>query len=120
MDCSGNPLTHAPRWSGSAGYDHRFGLPNGYSLTAAIDAQFASSRWLATDFLPSELAPSYVTEDAFLTLAAHADVWQLQLFGRNLSNRAIYTGAYEGPLAGYIGANIAAPRTYGARFRVNF
>jgi iron complex outermembrane receptor protein len=120
VDCSGNPLTHAPRWSGSAGYDHRFGLPNGYSLTAAIDAQFASSRWLATDFLPSELAPSYVTEDAFLTLAAHADVWQLQLFGRNLSNRAIYTGAYEGPLAGYIGANIAAPRTYGARFRVNF
>jgi len=120
VNCAGNPLTHAPRWSGSAGYEHRFGLPDDFGLTAAVNAQFASSRYLATDFLPSELAPSYISEDAFLTLAPRSNSWSLQAFCRNLSNRAIYTGAYEGPLAGYIAANIAPPRTYGARFRVNF
>ena len=120
VDCSGNPLTHAPHWSGSAGYDHRFGLPGDYGLTAAVNAQFASSRYLATDFLPSELAPSYISADAFLTLAPHGNAWSLQLFCRNLSNRAIFTSAYEGPLAGYVAANIGPPRTYGARLKVTF
>jgi iron complex outermembrane receptor protein len=120
VDCAGNPLTHAPRWSGSAGYEHRFGLPADYGLTAAVNAQFASRRYLSTDFLPSELAPSYISMDAFLTLAPHTNSWSLQLFGRNLSNRAIYTSAYEGPLAGYVAATLAAPRTYGARFKVSF
>ena len=83
-----------------------------------MNVQFASSRYLATDFLPSELAPSYISEDAFLTLTPRSNSWSLQLFCRNLSNREIYTGAYEGPLAGYTVANIAAPRTYGGRLKV--
>jgi iron complex outermembrane receptor protein len=120
VDCSGFPLTHAPKWSGSLGYDHRFGLPAGYSITLAAEAQFASSRYLAIDFLPQELAPGYISENAYLTLASAGDKWSLALFGRNLSNRAIYTGAYEGPIGSIVAADIEPPRTYGARVRVNF
>jgi iron complex outermembrane receptor protein len=120
VDCSGFPLTHAPRWSGSLGYDHRFGLAGGYSITLAAQAQFATSRYIAIDFLPQELAPSYVSENAYLTLASARDKWSIGLFGRNLSNRAIYTGAYEGPIGSIVAADIEPPRTYGARVRVNF
>jgi iron complex outermembrane receptor protein len=120
VDCSGFSLTHAPMWSGSFGYEHRFALPGSYSIAAAVDAQFASKRYLAIDFVPNELAPSYVAENAYLTLSAPSEKWSLELFCRNLSNRAIYTGAYQGVVASFVAANIGAPRTYGARLRVDF
>jgi iron complex outermembrane receptor protein len=107
-------------WSGSFGYEHRFALPGSYSIAAAVDAQFASKRYLAIDFVPNELAPSYVAENAYLTLSAPSEKWSLELFCRNLSNRAIYTGAYQGVVASFVAANIGAPRTYGARLRVDF
>ncbi|MDP9083404.1 MAG: TonB-dependent receptor [Pseudomonadota bacterium] len=120
VDCSGFALTHAPKWSGSVGYEHRFGLVGGYSLIGAVDAQFASKRYLSIDFLPSENAPAYIAEDAYLTLDAAGDKWSVELFGRNLSNKAIYTGAFGGVVAGFVAANVGAPRTYGARLRINF
>jgi iron complex outermembrane receptor protein len=120
INCSGFPLSHAPRWTGSLGYEHKFLFDGGSSLTAAVDANFATSRYLAVDFLPSEQAPSYTVENAYLTYAAPANRWSVQLFVRNLSDAVVYTGGYEGLLPGFVVGTIGAPRTFGGRATVHF
>jgi iron complex outermembrane receptor protein len=120
INCSGFPLSHAPRWSGSLGYEHKFMFDGGNSLTAAVDANFATTRYLAVDFLPSENAPSYVVENVYLTYAAPANRWSVQLFVRNLSDAVVYTGGYEGVLSGFVVGTIGAPRTFGGRATVHF
>jgi iron complex outermembrane receptor protein len=120
VDCAGFPLTHAPRWSGSLGYEHRFTFDGGSSLTAAADANFATSRYLAADFLPTEDAPSYVVENVYLTYAAPENRWSVQLFVRNLSDAVVYTGGYEGFIPGFVVGTIGAPRTFGGRATVHF
>lgn len=121
VDCSGFPLTHAPEWSGSLGYNHRFAIQHGGNVTAGVNALFATSRWLAIDFLPSEQAPSYVTIDANLTYHAASGHWSVTAFGRNLSNVNVYSSAIEDPfVAGYISDNIGPPRTYGVRLSTQF
>ncbi len=59
INCSGKPLVHAPDWSGSVGYDHRFDLPGSSSITTAIDAQFASNQYLSPDFIQSGVNGGY-------------------------------------------------------------
>jgi iron complex outermembrane recepter protein len=122
VDCSGFQLIAAPRWSGSAAWDHAFPLASGASLRAHVDVSFASERWLTIDFIaPQELAPSYVVETASLTYSARHDRWSLTGFVRNLSNRAIYTiGGENSFVPGAVGVTIADPRTYGVRLGVGF
>jgi len=120
IDCSGKPLPRAPDWSGTAAYQHVFDVHAG-TLTAGLDANFASRRYLAVDYIPVERAPSYVRENATLTYTAPGNRWSLTAYGRNLSNRVVYTGGVEQALApGIFYSNIDAPRTYGGRVTVNF
>ena len=121
VDCSGFSLTHAPEWSGRVDYSHRFPLPNGANLTATIDGRYASRRWLAADFVGAEDAPGYFAEDGLLSYSGATNRWSVSVFGRNLSNRAIYNGAIQSPYtAGFVTATLEPPRTYGARASVNF
>jgi iron complex outermembrane recepter protein len=75
---------------------------------------------VASDFLPVEQVPSYVMENVYLTYSGPHDRWSAQLFIRNLSDAVVYTGGYEGEVAGFVSANIGAPRTYGGRVTVHF
>lgn len=123
VDCSGQQLIAAPRWSGTLAWDHAFGLGSGASVLTHIDAQFASSRWLSLDFLaPQERAPSYVVETASVTYAPPRGRWELTAFVRNISNRPVFTIGGLNPWypGGVVGATIGDPRTYGASLTVNF
>jgi iron complex outermembrane receptor protein len=121
VDCSGFQLLHAPTWTASAGYSHRFSFESGRSLTFALDGQYSDTRWLAIDFLPSERAPSYVIANATLTYASADDHWSIVAFGRNLLNDDVYTAAVENPFtAGYVTGTLGMPRTYGARLAYRF
>lgn len=120
VNCSGFELTHAPKWSGSFGIEHRIGLSDRDRILLAAEAQFASQRWLAIDFLPSERAPGYLSANASVTFD-HAGRWSLAAYCRNISDKAIYMTGFQNPfVAGYVSGAIAAPRTYGARLSVNF
>jgi iron complex outermembrane receptor protein len=72
-----------------------------------------TSRWLNIDFVPAERDGSYSVIDAAVTYASSAH-WSVGLFGRNLADRAYYTGGLQQSfVGGLFAANIAAPRTYG-------
>ncbi len=124
VDCSGFQLTRAPTWSGTAGLAQQFHLPGDSTLEAAVNASFASSRWLAPDFIPNERAGSYTTINASVTFERYiGDHRRIALTGfvRNLTNEKIYTGATKSPfIPTVVAATIGAPRTYGARLDVSF
>jgi iron complex outermembrane receptor protein len=120
VDCSGNQLTRAPKWSGNAGYTQIFHLYGGNALEASVDLASASKRWLGPDFVSVERADAYVTFDASLTYRAERGI-SLTAFVRNLTNEAVYTGAIQSPFSpGVVASSVGAPRTYGARAEFRF
>lgn len=120
VDCSGMELTHAPEYSGTLEYAHRFALGSMGDLMLRLNGRFAAKRWVSADFTPAERAAAYFTEGASLTYN-HPQQWSVSLWGRNLSNKAIYTSGFQAAfVAGYATSIIEAPRTYGARISVNF
>jgi iron complex outermembrane receptor protein len=121
IDCSGFPMPRAPRWSGSASYQHTLDLPRGDTLVFDAAVQFASKRWLGFDYVPPELEGSYASVDATVTYTDPSGRWSLAAYVRNLGQEAYRTGAgvhaFAPPLT-Y--ASIAPPRTLGLRLRLGF
>jgi iron complex outermembrane receptor protein len=121
-DCSGNPLTRAPKWTGSANYTHRFDLSDGAVVNASVSTQFATNSFLMPLYLPQDVAPGYISLAANVTYISPDGNWQVQAFGRNLTNEDIFTGAFQSPgfHPNMLVRNIGAPRTYGVRASVKF
>lgn len=118
IDCSGFPMMRTPKWSGFAGYEHRFDLANGGEVTVGGDMSFASKRYTSIDFSPVTLDPAYAVFNAVITYTAPKDRWSLSLWGENLTETAFLSGGIQ--LGTFNRPTINQPRTYGARARVNF
>lgn len=121
LDCSGKQLIRAPKWTGSAGYDHRFDLGGGASVTAGVQAQFSSAYWLSTNFTSVERAAGYATFDASLILKPAWNGVTITGYVKNIGDRPVYGGGNQLPLqAPLFAATLNAPRTYGVRIRFSF
>jgi iron complex outermembrane receptor protein len=121
INCSGRPLSRAPLWSGSIGWMHRFDLDGSGSVEASINAHLSSGYWIAIDYIPSERASGYSRSDFDLTYRPQSGAWSLSGYVHNLENAAVYTGGSEHPfVSGLTLATIMPPRTFGARFTLDF
>lgn len=123
VDCSGLPLTRAPRWSGSVAYDHRFDLANGGNVLATGSMEFATSRYLAVDYTPDVKADGYATFNAEIAYNSPGNGWSIGAYIRNITDEAVYTGASRFSTTQTprrFSAVIAPPRTFGIRARYNF
>jgi len=120
VNCTGRPLSRAPLWSGTLGFEHDTDLGFG-TLQANIRTQLSASYYLDVDYVPSEKAPGYTRTDFDLTYHPPTGNWTLGAYVHNLENSAVYTGGVEQPFVSNLTfANILPPRTYGARFTVGF
>ena len=126
VNCSGEPLTRSPKWTGTVSVQHTLHLANSGSMVGDIDARFATRSFLATDFLPQEEQPGYAVLNASLTYYLPGDRWSVALWGRNLSDKIVYGTTFERPGIGVPGAPDlfytipGDPRTYGVSLRVKF
>lgn len=130
LDCSGLPLIRAPEWTGTAGYEHTFGLPRGARLTAGVSSQFSSSYYTAIDFLPNERQQSYAILNSDLSYTSPDGSWSLTAWGRNLTGEAVLDQTFRSlfvtaanPAAnpnGFVLGSIRPPRTYGVRLHIDF
>jgi iron complex outermembrane receptor protein len=122
IDCSGRPLTHTPELSGTAAFTHTIRLPGTDTIDATLAGQFASSRELAVDYTVQTRAAGYSSGDFLLAYHNANGRWSLTGYVHNFNNALIYTGAFTAPSAipGLVAANLAPPRTYGARIAVDF
>ena len=119
LDCSGFEVARTPKWSGAVGITQEVPVGEG-RLIANGNMNFASSRWLSVDFVPVERAPTYTKFDASLTYRAPHNSWFVTGFVRNITNEAVYTTGGLHPFGALAYGYIQPPRTYGARFGVNF
>ncbi|GLT01429.1 TonB-dependent receptor [Sphingobium jiangsuense] len=121
VSCDGFQLPRTPKWSGTVSYSHTFELANGGEIEFSPDMSFSSARWLSAEFSQNARGEAYALFNANLTYRAPDDAWSLQLFMRNIGDKAVYTGTQQYPfIANFNAMDIAPPRTYGARFRVHF
>jgi iron complex outermembrane receptor protein len=121
VDCSGFPLTRAPRFSGTLGYQHVFALPSGDRMTAAVQSHMSTNYYLAEDYIAAEKAAGYTRTNLSLTYEPMHTQIKITGYVRNVENSAVYTGGIEQPFVpGLFFANIMPPRTYGVRFDVGF
>lgn len=121
VDCSGLPLPRAPRWSGTAGYQHAFYLADDGSIVVGGDLNFASKRYLAVSYIPNELTNSYVRFNANITYNLPEDRFSITAFVKNIGNREIQNGGIQAPFSpGLVYAAVEAPRTYGVRLTGRF
>lgn len=126
IDCNGQQLPRAPRWSGTFKYDHRFDLGGSNEIAFGADMIFASVRYLDIGYLPSQRAAPYQLFNASLTYNKKDQGLSVTAYVDNITNEAIYTQAFGSiPLlqengTPYTTASIQPPRTYGVRLRGNF
>lgn len=133
VDCAGAPVPRTPEFSGAINYRHVFDLANGGNVAVGGGGTFATSRYLTSDFFtPETKDKGYVLLNADLSYSSPDDRYTIAAFVRNITNNAVYQGAFSNVLNGFpallgtagtpnfVARNIGAPRTYGVRASINF
>jgi iron complex outermembrane receptor protein len=122
INCAGKPLTRAPKYSGTASYEHTFPLSSGASIAAILTTQAATSRELTTDYTKQSQGSGFAEGDFNLDYRSASGKWNVAAFVHNFNNALEYTGGLDVPanLPGAFVATLAAPRTYGARASFQF
>jgi len=122
---AGKPLNNAPKLSVVLGYEHRFDLANGATITPNITARYTSKYYLA--FYPEEgnvpadmstekvnTEPSHIMGDFSINYGHSSGEWSLNAYVKNITNHAEKNGFTRGDL------RLGPPRTYGAVLSVSF
>ena len=138
-DLAGNELAHAPRFSATATYEHNFKLSNGGSITPRGTLHYETRSFLS--FFDGDRTnrvvagqsvyygsafdeqKAYTRSDLSLRYNAPEDKFIVEGFVQNVEDRKVRTNASTfGPTryAPVFLSNYQAPRTFGARVRVNF
>jgi len=127
LDCSGQPLVRAPKWSGTVGYEHVFDL-GGKQFTLGIDGQFAGGQFITSDFIGSGHDDGYFLLNTHATLQLN-DKLRMTAWGRNLTRETVYVGGQRNNFSRPVSAGgdptlfyaqIDAPRTFGVRLDADF
>ena len=87
-DLSGQSTAYAPRWSGSLMAAYGLKLPGDYRLTTELDPYFTTNYYFISGD-PIYLTGGYVRLDGRLTFAQQGGRWNLDLIGKNLTDRTI-------------------------------
>jgi len=120
VDCSGNVLQQAPKWSVNVGYEHTFRLANDGKVVFAAQGQFRSSYWLGDEHLVGQQQGNYATADAQLTYHAPEDRWTVGSYIQNIGDKAVMTQSVAQPILGQPVVGLYPPRTYGVRAGLRF
>lgn len=118
VDCSGMPVVRAPKWAASAGYEHRFELPNGAVIFDG-DMTYTSGRYTTINYAPTSYQDGNTMFNASLAYETSDKAVTVTGWIRNIGNTRVIQGAVEF-LPFYSRTSLMAPRTYGASVRYAF
>jgi iron complex outermembrane recepter protein len=119
VDCSGKPAYQSPKWVVQLGGEQTIPLGN-HKLVLAADTQYKTTRFVAFEYLPSQLAPAFWQTNASVTFAQADNRWSVSAFVRNIEDyRDITSGTFYGP-GNYVALRPGSPRTYGIRMSAKF
>lgn len=119
LDCSGQQMIRAPKWSASAGYQHRFDLQASGELLADVDMTYASRRAISPEYGPFTIQPGEALINASLTYNTADKGISARAWIRNIGNRRIISGG-GASTSPYAQLTLQPPRTYGFSLRYSF
>ena len=122
-DYSGNRMVGAPEFSANLGYEHTWLLGVAGDLTARGQMQFIGNEELDYHNFALTHQGGFATFNANLTYRSQDERWNVELWGRNLSNKTYLVSATpnSNPADSTTGTGVlAAPRTYGVRLSMHF
>ena len=121
----GKPLNNAPELSVVLGYEHRFDLASGATITPSISTRYTSKYYL--EFYPDasnvpagmdvdkvNTEPSTLMGDFSINYGHSSGEWSLNAYVKNITNHAQKNGLMRADM------RLGPPRTYGAVLSVNF
>ena len=111
IDCTGNPLKNAPRWSGS--FEAEYSLPTNFGPSVVFTSGLTYKSRVTFDVAnrPELSEGRYAVVDARVDLVD--DDWRLGLWVRNLTDTLYATNRDERSVFGQFNVYYAAPRTFG-------
>lgn len=104
QDLTGKPLSRAPDWAISAGFDATVPVSSAMNFVLAGNARYSDSYSGVENGNPRGVQPSFWLFDASARLASADDTWSIALIGRNLGNK-FYSGGYLFEKPGASGLN---------------
>jgi iron complex outermembrane receptor protein len=119
VNCDGQEMPRSPEVSLQADYSHTFQLPNGGAIVPSVAVQYSDAYWTAVDYNELQRQDSFVMWDANLAYESSTGRWSAALYGRNLSNEAVWQNSFAHP-SGVVYNGLRPPRTYGARVDFRF
>ena len=122
QDFAGYQLAFSPAWTATIGAQETLHLGATGTLLLRGDTYVSSSYWGDFSHQGNLYQSSFTKSDLSLMYHSPDDVWELGLWGKNLEDKATMASAgLSGrpyPNAGVV--YVDPPRTFGARFYVNF
>ncbi len=115
IDASGNRLNYAPEWSASLSAQYTHDLSSGAALYLRSAYSWKDDAFYTPINSSIVGQEAYGVVDASLGYRSPQEQWDIELYGRNLSDEQYLTNVYT---ASAVPAGIpGAPRTYGVRVR---
>ncbi len=104
QDLTGAPLSRAPDWAISTGFDATVPLSSDFNFVLAGNARYSDSYSGVENGNPRGVQPSFWLFDASARLVSEADGWNIGVIGRNIGNE-FYSGGYLFEKPGASGLN---------------
>ena len=115
QDVSGKPLLRAPKWRVNFGFNYDRPLSDRLTLGLASDSQ-VSSRYLTNLGLrPDFYQPGFFKTDVTVSLKGDRNRWQIDLIGKNLTDRLTTSGCVNSNVQGgtVLGGTVTGGTTRG-------
>jgi len=119
IDINGESLQNSPTWTAHASFSHSFILPNQATIVLEPDLQFSSAYHVTAAATAGSTQSAYAQENASATYTPADERWSLNLYGRNLSNKAIKSAYYNLGPSGTVYL-LQPPRTFGVTLNAKF
>ena len=121
QDLSGQTTPFAPEWSGAVYVAYERPLGSSLVLRMRADSVYKDEMFLDGDLDPNTLQDGYFKINAHVAIGAADDLWEVSLYGRNLTDETTYSFVLDSPAsAGIYGAWIEEPLVWGMQLRYNF
>lgn len=121
QNLTGQTSEYSPEFSGNifASYDHQ--LSDSYAVRINADVNFSDEFFLDSDLDVDSIQDSYSRLNLRLALRNEDQNWELAIFGRNITDEAVFASSNDTPLVtGSHTAFIQEPRVWGASARIDF
>jgi outer membrane receptor protein involved in Fe transport len=121
-DRAGDPLSKAPKWVLTGGFNYDTPVTSNLGLGFSGQVKYSSSYRTQDDGAPYAYQAPYATIDATIRLHEADNKWELAVIGRNLTNNyyLLVTTPRAGGMAGELAGVIARPREVALQASVKF